>query len=181
MFPQVIFLKKILSSKSYLKYLYVGIIIEVNDLEKFGWKVPFTNVEAQCKSRTGEELFKCIEENAYPHTAYTNSTFTTYKNSSFYIHHSLVYPTIKPYLSKYKLGLVYSVRLKPGMMSRSALTTVTIVFDPNQPYRIRLTDPNLEFLCRNPDAIPRTMVKQLENNIVLYVQVSQSVKTSYLF
>ena len=149
--------------------MYAGIIIEVNNLDNFGWKVPFQYVDIQCKNTTGEKLFKCIEGYAYPqNNEDPHTTFRTFKNSSF---HSLVYPTIKPFLSKYKLGLVYSVRLEPGMMSRSALSTVLIAFNQSQPYRIRLTDPNLEFLCRNPDAIPRTMVKQLENNIVLYVQV----------
>ena len=138
-------------------------------MDNFGWKVPFQYVDIQCKNTTGEELFKCIEGNAYPQNNQDPETiFATFKNSSF---KSLVSPTVKPFLSKYKLGLVYTVRLETGMMTRSALTTVTIPFNNSQPYRIRLTDPNLEFLCRNPDAIPRTMVKQLENNIVLYVQV----------
>ena len=66
---------------------------------------------------------------------------------------------IKPFLGDLWNGLIYSLNLDAKMITHKGGTTVTLSLNPNISYRMRITDPKLQFLSANPDTIPRSLVR----------------------
>ena len=117
-----------------------------------GWKVNFEDVQTYCFNRSGEQLIKCVEDFTYSE----KEIIISIDNK---INHSKPLTIIKPFVSNYWDAIAHSLRLEEGMMSSASGRTVTISFNPNLSYRIRVIDPKLEFISTNPSTIPRSKVK----------------------
>ena len=113
-------------------------------------KVNFEDVQTYCFNITGEQLFKCVEDFTYSE----KEIIISIDNK---INHSKRLTIIKPFVSNYWDAI--ALRLEEGMMSSASGRTVTISFNPNLSYRIRVIDPKLEFISTNPSTIPRSKVK----------------------
>ena len=90
---------------------------------------------------------------------------------------------IKPFLGDLWNGLIYSLNLDAKMITHKGGTTVTLSLNPNISYRMRITDPKLQFLSANPDTIPRSLVRIGHNAGIAVVYLKVCVKillTSHL-
>ena len=132
--------------------LLLGFSIEVIGNLSNGWKVAFQDDDNVCQNKSGKHLIQCIEENTFS----VNETFSDIKlNQSARLNDM----KIKPWLGDLWNGLVLSIHLEPKMITNYAFSSLSAFLNPNMSYRIRVTDPKLEFLGLNPDTIPRTLVK----------------------
>ena len=122
--------------------------------------------KSHCLNKTGILFVKCIEAIAFS----TTETITVYHDFTLSSNYST---KIRLFFANNWSGLVLSPQLKDGMMTKTSGSTVSLELNPSLTYRIRVTDPKLEFLSTNPDSIPRSALKLRHNSgfVVVYMKV----------
>ena len=136
------------------------------------------------QNETGMNLLKSIESIVYSQKEIFISIYESYSNISGFYKGTEYSPDgiIQSYLTHPSPGLLHTLRLEDGMITNRGMSSLNILFNPNLSYRIRITDPSLEFLSSNPDAIPRSYVRLGHNAgwVGLYLKVMQMLPSKYI-
>ena len=99
----------------------------------------------ECKNKTGQQLIICIEERAFSADDIFPFERTHFRLEPFYVDDN-------------NLGLVQSVRLETGVISKKIASTLSIKMNSNIAYFITISDSKLQFTSNNLDLVPRTVI-----------------------
>ena len=122
----------------------------MNPVTRLGFKM---GNETECIHKIGEHFIQCLEERSFS----TDDIFPVGRrgpwNASYFYADDIC-------------GLVQSVNIDTGVISKSIAGTLSMEMNSNISYFIRITDPKLQFTTTNIDTVPRTEIT-LENKAVV--------------
>ena len=142
---------KFLSRISILNVVFTAIaIFPVNPVTRLGFKM---GNETECIHKIGEQFIQCLEERSFS----TDDIFPVERRRQWNASH---------FYADDIRGLVQSVNIDTGVISKSVAGTLSMEINSNLSYFIRITDPKLQFTTTNIDTVPRTEIP-LENKAVV--------------
>ena len=109
--------------------------------------------ETDCIHKIGEQFIQCLEERSFS----TDDIFPVGRRGPWNASH---------FYADDIRGLVQSVNIDTGVISKSVAGTLSMEINSNLSYFIRITDPKLQFTTTNIDTVPRTEIT-LENKAVV--------------
>ena len=115
-------------------------VFPINPVSLKGFKC--SKNEIPCKNEYGGKFIQCIEERAFTTEEIFPKTRKHYEVKQFY--------------SDYIYGLVQSVDIRPGVISKKQTKTLAIKMNRNMSYHIQFHDSNLKFYKAIPDTLPRS-------------------------
>ena len=103
----------------------------------------------ECKETNGKQFIECMENRAF-----SIDDIFPFEKSSF--------NTI-PYYADDTIGLVHSVKIDSGVISKNQASTLAIKLSQNISYFLVLADPKLQSTSNSLELVPRTIIILKEN------------------
>ena len=120
-----------------------------------------------CKDMVGELFINCIEDRAF--------------SAEDIFPFERIYLKIKPYyFDGSQLGLVQSVKMETGAISKNVVSSLGIKMNPNLSYFLVLTDQKLHATSNNIDVVPRTVMTLNPNGGIANI-VFKATKFLYIY
>ena len=156
---------KLINSQSCCFYCTAIAIFPVNPDTNLGYKI---GNEAECIDKIGEEFIQCLEERSFS----TDDIFPVERrqwNATYF------------YTDEYR-GLVQSVKIDTGVITKSIARTLSMEMNPNISYYVTITDPKLQFTSSNLDVVPRSVITLKNKAVVANFIMKESLHIcSYIF
>ena len=116
-------------------------VFPTNLITKTGFKIGSAE---DCKEMDGKMFISCIEDRAF--------------SAEDIFPFERTYLEMNPYFIGHGNGLVQSVKIETGVISKNVVSSLGIKMDPNLSYFLVLTDQKLHATSNNIDVVPRTVI-----------------------
>ena len=145
----------------------------LNPSSAAGWK------SNNCITESKDELFDCMEENAY----FIHDILISKENHKFqpvYKKDKIVglfaaatnqSVEIQTYYVANSNGLVHILQAKPGVITKNSPTTINIYLNSSVSYFIVINDPKVSIPSGMPDTVPRLLLSIDEGAGMIYLNL----------